>query len=779
MRALRQQSSISRTIARAALARVGLFALIAPLNAHAQDAAATQQQAAPEGQGLAEIVVTAQKRSEKAQNVPIAITALSSGDLKAAGLSSTQDLRAAVPALNFTTGTGGYGLPRIRGIGATGQGPGIENPVAVYVDGVYLSSASAVLQSMFDTKQVAVLKGPQGTLFGRNATGGLIQITTEGPSSTWTSKGEIGYGNYNTFNAAGYLSGPLAQNLSFSVSGQYEKRAKGFGKNVVTGNDIQTSEQFSGRAKLLWTPGVNTSVLVAVDTNGRNAVEPAFANFGLNTLGQNVPAMIAAAGGNPQRDIYADSDPLLRTRQSGVSLTAEQDLGGAKLKSITAYRSSKIRDAFDPDGTAMPFIRVDNNEYDRQFTQEVNLTSTGNGKLQWVLGGFYMWDSAGAQPDTVTGIYTFGNNGSVKNINNVRLSSISAFAEGTYTLAPDTHFIAGIRYTSDVRDLFAVVQSYNGNIGTTTSSGLTTDTHTFNQATWRLSLDHRFSPQVMAYASYNRGFRSGSYIAQSANNGVVPLLRPEQVDAFEGGLKTDLFDRKVRLNLSGYYYNEKNIQVMQVISGVQNVYNAQGAHIYGLDADITWKLADHLRLFGGVNWTHARYTQFTDAVLSIPYPVAAGFNPASYTYLSSKSGAVLANTGCLGTQGLPTAQLGGNCLIYGDASGHKLQNTPDVTFSMGGAWDLPTPAGKFTLAGNVYYNGGYVGAPDGRVQQPHYTLVDSSLTWRLPNDHLYVRGWGRNLTNAFYRTQIGSTNSGDNGTTGAPRTYGITLGWEY
>jgi iron complex outermembrane receptor protein len=129
-----------------------------------------------------DIVVTAQKRSERAQDVPIALSALSQAEMKAAGVNGTADLKAAVPALNFTTGTGGFGLPRIRGIGATGQGPGIENPVAVYIDGVYYGSASSVMQSLFDSQQVTVLKGPQGTPFGRNATGGLIQVTTQGPS---------------------------------------------------------------------------------------------------------------------------------------------------------------------------------------------------------------------------------------------------------------------------------------------------------------------------------------------------------------------------------------------------------------------------------------------------------------------------------------------------------------------------------------------------------------------------------------------------------------------
>jgi iron complex outermembrane receptor protein len=739
---------------------------------------AAMAQAPAANTGLGEIVVTAQKRQEKAQNVPIALTALGTAELKAAGIVDTQSLRAAVPALNVTVAAGGYALPRIRGIGATGQGPGIENPVAVYVDGAYYGASFGVLQSLFDAKQVTVLKGPQGTLFGRNATGGLIQITTQGPSKEWTGKAEMGYDNFQTMGTAAYLSGPLSDNLAFSVSGQYENRGKGWGKNLYTGHDINKGEQYVMRGKLQWQPGPDTDILLSIDSNGRNSSEPAFRNFGLNTLGQNVTSQIVALGGNPNTDIYADVDPSLRTRQSGGALTVEQGLGAVKVKSITAYRRSTIASTFDPDGTTTPYLRINNNQYDRQLTQELNVMSSGPGKLQWVLGGFYMWDSAGTEPGRTTGTRTFGDNGYTDNFNNVRLSSLSGFAEATYAIDANTHAVAGLRYTNDKRSLSAQVNSFNGNANLLTIGTPVTDNHTFNKATWRASLDHRFSPEVMVYASYNRGFRSGTYIPQAFTAGAAPLLNPEEVDAFELGAKTDLFDRRVRLNLAGFYYDEKNIQVMQVISGVQNVYNARGAHIYGLDADINWKVTNNLRLFGGVNLTHARYTSFTDAVFSMPYPVATGFSIASLTYVNSKTGATVANTACLGTFGSPAAQLGGNCLYYGNASGHKLQNTPDITFSMGGSLDVPTQIGKFTLAGNVYYNGGYVGTPDERVTQSAYTLADASITYR-PHDRLSARVWGRNLGNAAYHTQIGASNSGDNGTYGAPRSYGVTLSFEY
>jgi iron complex outermembrane receptor protein len=756
----------SPVLAQTAPATAPLPADNAPPSIPNQDPASSAQPVAPaatDPSQLEDIVVTAQKRRESAQNVPIAITALSNEQMRDAGVTSTLDLKASVPALNVTTATGGIGLPRIRGIGATGQGPGLENPVAVYVDGVYYGASFGILQSFFDTDQVAVLKGPQGTLFGRNATGGLIQITTLGPSYDYTGRAEFGYGNYQTSTAAAYVSGGLAKNLAISLAGQYENRNHGFGKNLFTGNDIQSGSSYGGRVKLMWEPDADTKFLLAADANGRDASEPAFRNFTLNTLGQNVTQQIAALGGDTERDIYADVDPRMKTRAWGASLTATHDFDGVVLKSITAYRKSIFDYYFDPDGTAQRRIVIDNSQFDKQFTQEINLVSDDRKAFKWVLGAFYMHDSAGNDPARTSGLLTFGGNGYTDNVNTISLDSYAGFAEGTYTFGQSTNLTAGLRYTSDHRGLDAYNVSFNGATNTTTRSATTDEARTFNKLTWRLSLDHRFSPELLAYASYNRGFRSGTYIPQATP---IVLLEPDVVDAYEIGIKSDLFDRRVRFNLAGYYYNEQNIQVQQVISGVNSVYNADGAHIYGVDADATWQVTSHLRLFGGVNYTHARYTDFANAIVSIPYPLTPGF-------------VIPAGQSCLGTFGNPFAQLGGNCLLRADASGNQLQNTPAFTGSVGGSFDIPTSAGTFVLAGNYYYNDGYVGTTDERIYQTHYNTVDASITWKAPGSKLSVRLWGKNLTDAFYRTQIGATNSGDNGTTAPPRTYGMTVGFDF
>ncbi|WHO38388.1 TonB-dependent receptor [Sphingobium sp. AP49] len=761
----------------ALLASTGIFILTCG-SAIAQDSA--PQGTATDG-AISDIIVTAQKRSENAQNVPIAITALDNSQLSAAGVSSTADLKSTVPALNVTTATGGIGLPRIRGIGATGQGPGIENPVAVYVDGVYYGASFGILQSMFDTEQVAVLKGPQGTLFGRNATGGLIQITTMGPSYDLTGKAEIGYDNYDTIHAAGYVSSGITDKIAFSLAGQYENRQSGYGKNLYTGNDVQAGRNWGVRGKLLWEPTEDTKVTLAADANGRNASEPAFRNFDLNALGQNVTQQIIDLGGDPDHDIYSDVDPHMQTRAWGSSLTVEQDFGGASLKSITAYRKSTFDYYFDPDGTTLKRIVIDNSQFDKQFTQELNLVSEAGGPFKWVLGGFYMHGKAGNDPARTTGLFTFGGNGYSDNINYQTLDSFAGFAEGTYSFGASTNLTAGLRYTSDKRELNAYTVSYNGNTKVTTTSPTVEESATFNKLTWRLSLDHRFSPELLAYASYNRGFRSGAYIPQATP---IVLLQPDVVDAYEIGIKSDLFDRKVRLNIAGYYYDEQNIQVQQVISGVNSAYNADGAHIYGIDADFTWRVTQNFRLFGGVNYTHARYTGFTNAILSQPFPLPADFtlvkNPATNpTFNQIIAPGQTTPQACQGTLSPLNTTLGGNCLYIGDASGNKLQNTPTFTASVGGSLDIPTGFGKFTLAGNFYHNSGFVGTPDERVKQKAYDTVDASLTWWTKDDHLFIRLWGKNLTDADYHTQIGGTNSGDNGTNAAPRTYGLTAGFDF
>ncbi len=681
-----------------------------------------------ENGGLQEIVVTAQKRSENLQNVPIAITALSSQQLAVAQISNTSDLKAVTPGLGFNTALGGFGQPRIRGIGTTTTGPGIENPVATYVDGVYIGSAAGTLFSLNDVDQVAVLKGPQGTLFGRNATGGLIQVSTRAPSDTPTADASVSYGNYRTVSSSAYISGGLTDTLAASLAGIYENQQYGFGKNLYNGEDVQKHRDYAGRGKLQWKPGSDTKFTLAGDYSYLRGDDPAIRPIDGTLLG------VPSPGG--ERDIDQNVQPYLKTRTWGASLTGQHDFSGVQLLSITAYRNSFLHAIIDGDQTPVPLVAVDQTQKDKQFSQEVQLLSTAPGAFKWVVGAYYFWSQGRYDPLRTTITQPFGT--IVATIDSKQtLNSYAAFAQGTYELGASTHLTAGLRYTIDDRAIGASADTltpFGPDLESTTAS------KSFRKLTWRLSLDHRFSPDLLGYVSYNRGFKSGSFVPQ-----LIPAetLKPETLDSFEAGLKSDLFDHRVRFNVAAYYYDYKNIQINEILDGVLYPFDGKGARSYGIDADATARITQHLTVTAGVGWIHDRYKSFPNGYTTEPV-----IDPATFQF---------------------------TVLSPYDSTNNRLQDTPDWTANIGATYQI----GPITLAASYYYNDGYYVDPGNRVREPHYHLVDASIGWTSPDTHLWVKLWGKNLTNALYSEQLDATSTGDNRVAAPPRTYGITAGFHF
>jgi iron complex outermembrane receptor protein len=686
-----------------------------------------------------DIIVTAQKRSENAQNVPIAMTALPAEKLASAGITTTADLKALTPGLNFNTALAGYGQPRIRGVGTTAQGPGIENPVATYVDGVYIASPSGAIFSLNDISQVTVLKGPQGTLFGRNATGGLVQVTTRTPSEQATGDFQVSYGNYDTIGGSAYLSGGLTDTLAASGAFFFEKQNDGFGVNVATGNDIQTHRSIAGRAKLLWEPDSATRFTLGGDYADYRSADPAF-----QTLGYNIFGGVRTGGA---RDVDVDLDPFVRTKNWGLSLNAQHDFAGVQLMSITAYRESSLFTRFEADETTAPLLNLAISQNDKQFSQEFQLLSTGAGPFKWVAGLFYFHADQRYDPSETYGAFLPG---VIDLYTNETLNSYAAYAQGTYSFGGSTNLTAGLRYTIDDR---RTVSSQTLTIGSSVipAGGPIDQSKAFKKLTWRLSLDHRFSDEVLGYISYNRGFKGGSFTAM---NFPAIELKPETLDAYEVGIKSDLFDRRVRLNVAAFYYNYVNLQVNQIENGLLFVYNANGAHTYGLDADLEARVTKGLTLNAGISLLHDRYTSFPNAFTTTP--IIPVFPPPANN-----------------------APNGGNLVGTGDATGKRLQNTPDVTFNIGFSYEVETQIGKISLAANNYYNGGYFTAPENRLRQPHYDVVDASITWLSRDNHFSLKIWGKNLGDTVYSTQIDATNFGDSRGLAPPRTFGATAGFHF
>jgi iron complex outermembrane recepter protein len=694
-------------------------------------AAATPPQAAPDS-GVGEIIVTAQKRSESAQNVPVAITSLNPLALANSGVMDTGDLKMVTPGLTFNTNLGGFGQPRIRGIGSTATGPGIENPVATVIDGVYLGSSNGAIMGLSDVQQVDILKGPQGTLFGRNATGGVIQVTSLDPTQALHANVTGTYGNYDTWGGTGYVTGGLTQNLSASVAGSYTQQDKGYGINVANGQQVGKSNTGAVRAKLLWTPDSDTRITLSGDFSDLQGSMPAIRTTStLVTGGQT--------GGGPY-DIDVDTQPYLHTQVGGGSLTVKRNLGSVELTSISAYRSSFLHTTIDGDQTEAPLLAVDIVQKEHQFSQELQLASTGRGPLRWVAGLYYFHYDGYFDPSTIGGEALAG--GNVSYYDKATLNSYAAYGQATYAFDPATNLTVGLRYTLDQRTLYQ--DEATNNVYGYTGDATEYASKDFPKLTWRIALDHRFSRQLMAYVSYNRGFKSGTFQAQT-----TPLqpLQVETVDAFEGGFKADLLDRKLRLNLSGFYYDYTNLQANQIVNGAVQVYDAPGSINYGLDADLIFKPVRNLQFTGGISWLHARYKDgFTDAIFN----ANPGVNTAGIT------------------------------IVTGNASGYRLQDTPDFTANAGVSYDIDTAHnGNFRAAVNYYYNGGYYGDVQNLLKQNAYGLLDASLSWEAPGGAFSVKVWGKNLTNTYYFQQYDMTNYGNNLVAAPPRTYGVTLGAKY
>jgi iron complex outermembrane recepter protein len=702
-----------------------LAAGTAMLHAAGALAQVTPAPSADTSASLEEVVVTAEKRSANLQSVPIAVTALSANDLVVAGIQNTADLAQVVPGFSFNNQLG-FGLPRIRGVGIAGAGPGIENPVATYIDGVYYGAASSVLFQLNDVDQVAVLKGPQGTLFGRNATGGLVQVTTRDPSQTLTGDASATVGNLDTYGGEVYLAGPLANGLSGSADIYQNDQQEGWGKNLVTGLWVQTHEITATREKLLFQPDDATRFVLSADYEQMRAGE-----WAGRTLNYIVGTDYTTPG-NPW-DTDTAVQPSLLSKGAGVSLNAQHDFGAVKLVNILAYRESFMNVYFDGASDPNPgpgnsIINMSDDE--KQLSEELDLQSTGSGPLSWSTGLYFLRSAGYFQPLATQLALPFGNI-LITNTANEGLKSYAGFGQANYAFTPATNLTVGLRYTEDQRTDSATQAAPFG----FESAYAEKD---FSKLTWRVSLDHQFTPDVLGYVSDNRGFKSGTYDPQTLP---AVVLKPETLDAYEIGIKSDWLDRRLRVNAAAYYYDYTNVQVTAFVGALEEVYNGNGATSYGLDLDLAAKPIPELTFTAGVSYIHGRYGTFYPAFMSVPNPPGIGGNTVTLT---------------------------------GNATGKQLQNTPPYTFDLGGVYEIPSTVGTFSIAANFYYNDGWYSEPENRLRQGSYSIVNSSLNWDSLNKRYGVRLWGKNLGNSIYAAQLNASSNGDDREAAPGRTYGIT-----
>ena len=712
-------------------------------------------------------MVTATRRAANLQNVPATVSAFQGSDLAAQGIRTVAEITRTVPGLVVTRTAISTNL-YLRGVGTGSVGYTTEAPVAVYIDGLYLPNPGSSVFSFNNIERVEVLKGPQGTLYGRNTTGGLVHVITRDPSRDTKVDASVGYANYNTLSLNAYASTPLSSTLAANIAFTHTKQSDGWGRNDLLGTDILTLDETGVQAKLLWEPVSGSRVTLRGMYVHVNTDEGVVVGIHPGAVGIDGTPFLGEYVIRDRRDGRAISDLY------NVSLKIEQELAFANLLSITGYidseGNSQVNQLGIPGnavtGQASQFANFPG--HSRTYSQEFQLSSLNNTKsaFEWIAGLYYYHDNTRAGSEvfgTCVGTVCAGAV-PTRTIGNLTTRSYAAYAEGTYKITPSTRVTLGLRYTKDDKTISGFAEPFPGRpnspaaLASTTvlfpgapypgnPSGIATST-SYSQLTYKAVLAQDLTDDIHAYVSYNRGFRAGGYNPVNFTN---QPTRPEILDSFEAGIKSELFDRILRVNVAGFHYDYNDIQLRTTAPpappGSSITFNAAKGRVNGLDLDVTLAPTRGLRITGSMELLDAKFTSFPTAICTTPRIIAG-------------------------------AVLGGNSSANCDNSGKDFANAPHVSYTIGAVYTIESGIGSIALAANDAFKSRTFWDPNNRLSQRPYHLVNASVTWTLPHRNFDVQLFVRNLTKTQYFV-LGTEATNDVYSPGAPRTYGITLGYHY
>lgn len=689
-----------------------------------------------------DIVVTAQRREERLQDVPISISAFSANTLERSGIQSSKELGQIVPGFNFAQSSFSP-QPTIRGIGTRGVSSGDESVVPVYVDGVYQPFLAASVMELNNIDRVEVLRGPQGALLGRNSTGGAINIITSTPSPQEALKASLSYGSFDEVVAKGYVTGGndvIAADLAVLY-----KDDNGYLRNLQGGPDRGDVHSFAIRGKVRLRPTENLDLTFSL---ARNTARDTLATSSQPLNGNTVavprnPAVLLPSGPFQASTNGGDS----RFHQTGGSLTAVYHAGAFDITSITGIDRSGLDILSDNDGTAQPVSLQKVNYFSRSTTQELYLNSSGSGKFDWIVGGTFFTASAGNNPSQVVstsaaGVTTISTN----IISTVNTDSIAGYAQGTYHFTDALSLTLGGRYTDEIRKLDIV----NANL---VSANERFGRRRYTQFTPSGTIQYKFDEDTNVYLKAGQGFKSGIFAASTFPSGTadpVPV-NPEKVTQYEIGTKFRPAPW-LRGTLSAFYTDYKDLQVnvRNPVTGASDLQNAGAAKLYGGEAELFASPMRGLNLRFGMSLLHGKYTNYTNAQVTVPTVSVV--------------------------TGLP---VGGNTTVFIDAKDKNIIRTPFITVSGGFDYAFDLGASQVTAAGNVYYSGKQYWEASNRVVQSGYTLINGEIGWRSPDRHYRVSLWVQNLLDTAHQLYILSSASGDTQVFARPRSVGARVGVEF
>ena len=684
-------------------------------------ALASQAQAQAPAGALEEIVVTAQKRAESLQDVPVAVTTYSGDAIRELAIADIEGLAVQTPSFAFSK-AGGEAQIYIRGVGTNIFGVGADPSIAVNLDGVYLGRTNMGLTQFLDIDRVEILRGPQGTLYGRNATGGAINLVSRMPTPELEGYVSAGYGEWDRIELEGAVGGPINDTWGFRLAARYMKD-DGYtddldprGTNELDDNDIQ-----SYRGILQYAPGDTfKATLIGEYTE--------FSNGNTSIVPRDDLGLAETLGAVPTGSIHKERNDLptfFDWDSSGATLSIEWQLaGGLTLTSISAWKDYKSDFLFNTDGTEIDITRS-NFKYDtEQLSQELRLASDGDGRWNWLVGAYWFDEQKEGGLGLVRASLVPARSFIIPSENDTEAWAL--FGEVGFDVTDRLKLTAGLRYSDERKDDFSAFGLVFDVLGLESPGPVTpvgaprSESDSWDAWTPKFGVDYRHTENLLYYFSATRGFKSGGYNSLQPSN---PPYDPEFIWAYEAGVKSELADDRVRLNVALFRYDYTDLQVSTFLNNLTFITNAAEATVTGIELELTALPTPDLELGLAVSYLDAEYDEFLTAFGSTPCtPVP----PA---------------TTC--TRPLRPFDASGNRMV--NAPEWKANATAQYTIALGDRGSLVL-AGQLSYQDEVFFT--QINEPE--VGQDAITLVDARASWFSPGGRLELSAYGKNLSDEEY-----------------------------
>ncbi|WP_430388257.1 TonB-dependent receptor [Blastomonas fulva] len=673
-----------------------------------------------------EIIVTANKRSENLQSVSISVSAVAGDALEKGRTTQIDELVSKVPNLQLTS-TVGDNTPifALRGVSLNDFSLNQSGPVATYYDEVYKGNFALLGIALYDLERVEVLRGPQGTLYGKNTTGGAVNLISRAPTLGETSGYlNAGYGNFNRFDVNGAVNTPLGENAALRVAGTFA-RADGWFRNVLPGQpDLGGVREYGVRAAIYFEPSDSVNFTLRGSTSYQNP-----RNYGIFAQ----PAAINRAG-LENREIAANETSRRRARTYSLALTANIDLSDSlSLTSISSWDKGSLNFIEDTDGQGIALLEIPYLDRANQIAQDLRLTSDFAGPFNFILGAYYNRekvfnastfkiaqdvasggdvDGNGVVNDADCAATTAGEACQFGNSFDQIKKSFAVYTDMSFELSEVVTLKGGLRFTRDTgRQPNFIAQQIGPSgavLGVTIPTPAAPLSYGISNLSGKIGVDFQVAPDNLLYATYSRGFRAPSFNAQAFfDPSELNVAAAEEVDSFELGSKNKFADRVITLNMAAFYYKYRNQQFINVdpATAAQTLLNIPRSRIWGGEAELTARPSDVVTLRGSLGFLDAK----------IQRGIVSGNNVA---------GNELTNAPSL------TASAGIDVTFY-DGDAGKFSGTADLAYTSSQFFDVVNTA---------------------RLEQDGYALLSGFLRWESANGRFNASIWGKNLTNQFYFT---------------------------